>query len=139
MSGGLVGENRGIIQSSNITAYSYTNGIKERISTENCFNNYARVNGAIVGVNIGGLINNCSSDVDVCATTDLTTAGGIVGRNIEGSVYDCTVAGTIEAFFAGGVAGTDYTYKTIINARKCQVKQLLSWQGPCLYLLKTAR
>lgn len=117
ISGGLVGENRGIIQNSNIYAYEYQNGIKARINTASCFNGFALVNGGIVGLNIGGLINKCTSDIDVCTNINLSTSGGIIGRNIEGSVYNCEILGTVEAFFAGGVVGTDYSYKTIVNQR----------------------
>ena len=113
VSGGLVGENRGIIESSSIDAYIYENGIKTSVNTRQTFNQYARINGAIVGLNIGGLINDCYSNIDVYTTKDFSTAGGIVGRNIEGSVYNCSVAGTLDAYFVGGIAGTDYSYKTV--------------------------
>ncbi|MBQ8522858.1 MAG: hypothetical protein IJ458_04315 [Clostridia bacterium] len=115
VAGGLVGENRGIIQSSKIYAYTYVEGVKQRVNTTNCFNNSARVNGGIVGFNIGGLIDNCSSDIDVVSNQALATIGGIVGRNIEGSVYNCSVAGSVEGFFVGGIVGTDYKYSTIIK------------------------
>ena len=115
VSGGLVGESRGIIQNSNIYAYTYDNGSKQDVDTSKCFDNFARVNGGIVGVNIGGLINNCTSDINVSTTKTSATAGGIVGRNLGGSIYGCTVSGSVNAFYAGGIAGSDYTYETIKN------------------------
>lgn len=112
VSGGLVGENRGIIKDSKIFAYDEN---KDKIDTTNCFNKYAQVNGGIVGLNIGGLVDNCSSDVDIYTSKSLATVGGIVGRNIEGSVYNCSIYGSIDAYFVGGIAGTDYSYSTIIQ------------------------
>ena len=113
VSGGLVGENRGIIRNSNIYAYTDTNGGNQDVDTSSCFNNFARVNGGIVGINIGGLIDSCVSDIYICTTEISATAGGVVGRNIGGSIYDCTISGKADAFFVGGVAGSDYTYTTM--------------------------
>ena len=143
VSGGLVGENRGIVQDSSIMAYDNS---KERVSTTNCFNKYARINGGIVGLNIGGLVNNCTSDIDVCTAKDLATAGGIVGRNIEGSIYYCSIYGNLDAYFVGGIVGTDYSYSTIIqqetghgtatlNSRRVysNIQNKVKYDGSCVF------
>ena len=113
VAGGLVGENRGIIQSSNIYTQTGDNMIMD---TSSCFDNLARVNGGIVGVNIGGLIDNCTSDIKISSTKSLATVGGIVGRNIEGSIYSCTSSGLLNGFYVGGIAGTDYNYTSVTTA-----------------------
>ncbi|MFQ6724056.1 MAG: hypothetical protein ACLRFE_01800 [Clostridia bacterium] len=115
VAGGLVGENRGILQNVNIYAYRYENGTKQFVSTKDSFNGFARVNGAIVGLNIGGLINKSSSDIDVYSNKYSTTAGGIIGRNIQGLVYGCTISGSVYAYFAGGIVGTDYSRDEVIK------------------------
>lgn len=111
ISGGLVGENRGIIQDANIYAYDTSNNTKANTSA--CFDGFARVNGGIVGVNIGGLVYNSSSDIDICSNVDIATVGGIVGRNIEGCIYNCEVSSTLQGYFVGGLVGTDYSYEEI--------------------------
>ncbi len=115
VAGGLVGENRGIIQNAHI----YTTHIENQdaIDTSACFDRYARVNGGIVGVNIGGIVLNSVCDIDIKSTIDLATVGGIVGRNIEGSVYNCTTTGLLDGYFVGGTVGTDYNYQTIIQQK----------------------
>ena len=113
VAGGLVGENRGIIQNANIVAYDTSS--KQSVDTSNCFNGLARVNGGIVGLNIGGLVNSCSSDITIYTNKDFATVGGIVGRNIEGSIYNCSVSGSLDGFFVGGISGTDYSYSIIYN------------------------
>ncbi len=114
VSGGLVGENRGAILNSNIYATKVENGAVVDINTKDTFNNFARVNGCIVGLNIGGLIYKCSSDITVSTNANMSTVGGIVGRNIEGSIISCSVSSNLDGYFVGGIAGTDYNYDTII-------------------------
>lgn len=103
VAGGLVGENRGIIQDSRIT---------NPIANE-CFTGFGRLVGGIVGLNIGGLVDNCSADIYISTNSDLATVGGIVGRNIEGTVNNCTVDGKLHAFFVGGIIGAEYSYSLI--------------------------
>lgn len=114
VSGGLVGENRGAILNSNIYATKLQNEEIVDVNTKDAFNNFARVNGGVVGLNIGGLIYNCSSDITVSTNINMATVGGIVGRNIEGSVLSCSVSSDLDGYFVGGIAGTDYGYDTII-------------------------
>lgn len=103
VAGGLVGENRGVIKNSYIS----------NANANNCFNGYGRLNGGIVGLNIGGLIDNCTADIYMFTTVELSTVGGIVGRNIEGTVNNCSIYGRLHSYFTGGIIGTDYTYRTI--------------------------
>ncbi len=114
VSGGLVGENRGIIQGCSVIAEVVES---ERVSTEDCFNNFAKINGGLVGTNVGGLIDNCTVDVDVCTKVNFATVGGVVGRNVEGSVYNTTLAGgKLKGYFVGGIVGADYGYSTMSKA-----------------------
>ena len=114
VSGGLVGENRGIIQDCSVIAEVVES---ERVSTEDCFNNFAKINGGLVGTNVGGLIDNCTVYVDVCTKVNFATVGGVVGRNVEGSVYNTTlVGGKLKGYFVGGIVGADYGYSTMSKA-----------------------
>lgn len=103
VSGGLVGENRGIIENS----YIYNPTPNE------CFSGFGRLIGGIVGLNVGGLVEACSSNIYISTSTDLATIGGIVGRNIEGSVNNCAIDGKLNAYFVGGIIGTEYSYSLI--------------------------
>lgn len=103
VSGGLVGENRGVVQNSYIT----------NPANNNCFDGFGRLVGGIVGLNIGGLVYNCSANIYISTKTELSTVGGIVGRNIEGWIDDCIADGWINAYFVGGVIGADYTYDVV--------------------------
>lgn len=110
-SGGLVGENRGAIINAKISLVNEDND--EDINTLNCFNNFANINGGIVGVNIGGLVYNSFSNIDIYTTRDLASCGGIVGRNIEGTVSNCEFDGRVDGYISGGIIATDYKYETI--------------------------
>lgn len=119
VAGGLVGENRGVITNSNIYANKLENNAIVDIDTTAAFNGYARVNGGVVGLNLGGLVHTCSSDIKLYTNTNQSTVGGIVGRNIEGSVYNCVVSSNIGGqYIVGGVIGTDYNYDTIIDVNR---------------------
>ncbi|MBQ3502309.1 MAG: hypothetical protein IJA72_01425 [Clostridia bacterium] len=112
VSGGLVGENRGVVQNCNITPSNISLS-----ANENCFKYNATVNGGIAGLNIGGLINNCSSSLNITNNHTTATVGGIVGRNIEGLVWECSIDAYMSGFYAGGIVGTDYSYSTIIKIK----------------------
>ncbi len=109
--GGLVGENRGIIQNANILTATDTN------PQEN-FNKGARINGGIVGINLGGFVYNSNSYVNVYSSQALSTAGGIVGRNISGYIQNCGMYGDVDAEFVGGIAGVDYSYQLMSNQNR---------------------
>lgn len=103
VAGGLVGENRGVVENS----YIYN-------PTENdCFSGFGKLIGGIVGLNLGGLVDNCSADIWISTSTELATIGGIVGRNVEGTVSNCAIDGKLNAYFVGGIIGTDYSYKMV--------------------------
>lgn len=70
--------------------------------------------GGLVGVNVAGLIRQCSSTAMVEGTS---TCGGLVGENLEqGTVLDCVVAGHLvmrplcllgEGYSVGGLVGVN--------------------------------
>ncbi len=116
VAGGLVGENRGALQNCAISAQKIE-GTNSYVDTSTCFNYNARVNGGIVGINIGGLVSRCSSSITIINNQPIVTVGGIVGRNIDGFVWECTVDGMLSGFYVGGIAGTDYSYSTIVKVK----------------------
>lgn len=115
IAGGLVGENRGIISRAKI----YTS-LTDETDTSVCFDKLTTssegIVGGIVGINIGGLIYNSSSYVNVYSSLNLSNVGGIVGRNIIGIVADCSVFGDINGYFVGGICGADYSYNNMVNS-----------------------
>ena len=116
VAGGLVGENRGALSNCNISSQK-NNATNTLVDTSPCFNYSARVNGGIVGVNIGGLVSQCTSNITISSNQPIVTVGGIVGRNIDGFVWDCTIDGILNGFYVGGIIGTDYSYGTMINVK----------------------
>lgn len=109
--GGLVGENRGIIKNTRIFNDSSN-------QNNNNFNQGARINGGIVGINLGGFVYNAESHVKVYSSQPLSTAGGIVGRNIAGYMHNCIMYGDVDAEFSGGLVGSDYSYDLILNQNR---------------------
>ena len=99
-SGGLVGENRGII---------------ENCSFEGPFSGYHTV-GGLVGDNYGE-ITNCSVNGTI---TGYDSVGGLVGANWGGKITNCTVSGTVAGEdFIGGVVGANLYWVSIIS--NCRV------------------
>ena len=43
----------------------------------------------------------------------MASCGGIVGRNIEGTVSNCEFDGRVDGYISGGIIATDYKYETI--------------------------
>lgn len=103
-SAGLVGENRGWIESATVSS-----------ETLNLFEYSNNVNAGIVGFNLGGIILNSSADIVITKDNTSSTAGGIVGRNLNGYINSSAFSGEIISFYAGGIMGADYTYETFIN------------------------
>ena len=110
--GGLIGENRGIIDNSKVIA-TKTN---VTLFDAELNGSFATCNGGISAVNYGGLIYKCENNVNVVNMYTLSTVGGITGRNVDGSINNCVNNGIVYGFFAGNIAGSDYTYSTINKA-----------------------
>ncbi len=110
--GGLVGENRGSIQSSTI-AYAEKKENEVAVvtsirSNKTFFNNNAATTaiGGLIGFNNGGTVNSCISHIDV-RNPLATVAGGAVGRSIKGSYNKVIVSGSVRAAsIVGGFVGT---------------------------------
>lgn len=110
--GGIVGENRGILKDVSI------NGDDEMYTLfdPELNGNYAKVCGGIVALNNGGLIYNSSSNVHVVSMNNYAVVGGVVGRNIFGTISKIGNYGGVYGYFAGGICGSDYQYKTMMNS-----------------------
>lgn len=104
-SAGLVGENRGIVSNSSITATS-----------SNLFENSINVSAGVVGINLGGLVINTHANIDIVKESSGAIVGGIVGKNINGNVVNCNYNGNINGFITGGIVGANYTKDNLINA-----------------------
>ena len=96
-SAGLVGENRGIIQNSSF---------KFNSSSVDVFMRSSNVSAGLVGLNLGGLVLNCTAQVDIIKTRDNTTVGGLVGRSVNGFVKNSSFKGNLMAYFTGGIVGS---------------------------------
>lgn len=116
VSGGLIGENRGIVH--DVIVEMPVNKYDLFDYGESA--SYANVNGGIVGVNYGGLIVDSYTNANVISSYDLATTGGIVGRNSFGVIVNPIFEGAIYGMFAGVVAGTDYDYSTLSTATSVQ-------------------
>lgn len=111
-SGGLVGENRGII--ANVNVFKDESDNEQTVDYSNNFNNVSRINGGIVGINLGGFIYQANTYTTVYNNTDLANVGGIVGRNIAGYVYNCAMYGEVSGEFSGLIVGVDYSYDLML-------------------------
>lgn len=102
-SGGLAGENRGVIQNASVV-----------ISGE-CYaeTNYAAA--GVVGLNIGGLVRNVNVNVQI-VTTGNTVVGGVVARNINGFVSDVKFEGVVQSGnITGVIMATNYSKETFAS------------------------
>ncbi len=102
-SGGLVGENRGVINGAEVIV----DGVD--------LNNSIYVVGGVAGLNLAGLINNTTVTMNIEKTTDNTTVGGIVGRNVLGFVSDVKFDGKLFGLYVGGIIGADFKGIDLIN------------------------
>ena len=102
--GGVVGENRGIIE--NVIFVS---------ENDDVFNRTSSVMAGIVGLNLGGLVKNASTDASIISSSLNSVVGGIVGRNINGVVVESTFNGKAFGKYVGGIVGSDYSKQTLKN------------------------
>ena len=110
-SAGLAGENRGVINNE-----SYVDGENvQTIIADNVFLNSANISGGLVGFNLGGLVMNANVQVNITKSGYGKIVGGIAGRNINGVINNVEFNGQLDAFFTGGIVGTDYTNSMLVN------------------------
>ncbi len=116
-SAGIVAENRGIVDDANIV-YTPTEGY------DNLFNNSYTTAAGLVGLNLGGLVMNSSADIDITRSSTSGSVGivaGIVGRNIDGSIYNVTYSGelllanTNSLEITAGIVGAMYSSSTLTS------------------------
>lgn len=123
--GGLVGENRGKIQSSSITygkleSYSSVQvGVSNLTAHEYFFNGRKTDTviaiGGLVGINNGGYLTNSLANINV-RNKNATIAGGAVGRMIQGKLSFVTTTGSVLAGeIIGGFIGTLNNYDIIVD------------------------
>lgn len=104
-SAGVVGENRGVIMNASV-----------RIG-DNTFQNAKFVMAGVVGLNLGGLVKDVRVEqMKVNHTTFGYSVGGIVGRNVYGTVANAFFNGEISAYFTGGIVAVDYDDKIFLSA-----------------------
>ncbi len=78
-------------------------GLVRNIDISACLIRSGNYTGAVVGRNISGYINNCSSEGYVIASDNV---GGIVGYNMEGIITLCQSNGSVSgSIYVGGIAG----------------------------------
>ena len=116
VSGGIVGENRGILQNAVIrhtkeVQDQIDNKIKlkqfgQKITEQNIsfFAGIGRSAGGIVGFNNGGNINNAIAKIDV-RNMNIEVVGGLVGRATGGVITNSYAYGSILAQASGAVGG----------------------------------
>ena len=116
VSGGIVGENRGVLQNAVIR---HTDEIQEQIDNkiklkefgkdiigQNTvfFAGIGRSAGGIVGFNNGGSINNAVAKIDV-RNTSIEVVGGLVGRATGGTITNSYAYGSVLAQGSGAAGG----------------------------------
>ncbi len=109
---GVVAENRGVVDNAIVTLTTDSFNGTDLYDTE--------ISAGVVGLNIGGRINNVNAKADIIKTNKDSIVGGIVGRNINGVITNAFFDGKLFADFVGGIIGTDYvendTYKKFYTA-----------------------
>lgn len=113
IAGGVVAENRGIVEYCSI---AHNANIQSAIDTTNTlfgrnltfFAGTPKIIGGLIGLNNGGSIQYSYSKIDVRNTTDSTyIAGGLVGTDIKGTINGCYATGSvITKYIIGGLVGS---------------------------------
>ena len=103
-SAGVAGENRGVIANSNI------------IIADDAFVYSTNVSSGAVGLNLGGLVKDLNVHAKIHKSGHGKIVGGVVGRNIQGTVNNVVFDGELNAYFTGGIVGVSYTDDMLINA-----------------------
>lgn len=97
-SAGLVGENRGVIINAKVSI------------SDNAFDEANYTASGLVGLNIGGLIENVDISVNIIRSGNMSV-GGIVNRNIFGTITNASFDGEIFGTVTGAVMASNYNYE----------------------------
>lgn len=100
----VAGENRGLIVDTIVNS-----------ATDTLFNNSSNVSSGVVGLNLGGYVENANASINIIKTSGNATVAGIIGRNINGYVADSTFDGNLVGYFTGGIIGSNYDREALIN------------------------
>ena len=100
----LVGENRGLIIDAIVNS-----------SSDTIFNNSSNVSSGLVGLNLGGYIENANVSINIIKTSGRSTVAGIIGRNINGYIADSIFDGNLVGYITGGIIGSNYDRNTLIS------------------------
>ena len=84
-------------------------------TTDTLFNNSSNVSSGVVGLNLGGYVENANASINIIKTSGNATVAGIIGRNINGYVADSTFDGNLVGYFTGGIIGSNYDREALIN------------------------
>lgn len=104
-SAGVAGENRGLIINASVV-----------IEGDEVFNDSTYVSAGVVGLNLGGLVQNVAVKANILKSGRQTVVGGIVGRNMNGNVNNAKFDGQLLAGFVGGIIGGNYSNYTIFTS-----------------------
>jgi len=96
-SSGFAGENRGVVDNVEI------------VLANDLFYKSKYVSAGAVGFNMGGLVRNVKVRANIIKTGYGQIVGGVVGRNVYGTIANSTFDGEIFAYLTGGILGADYT------------------------------
>ena len=103
-SAGLVGENRGVVSNANI------------VLADEIYANAKFVCAGVVGLNLGGLVNDVTAQVNISKNDYGYSIGGIVGRNVNGTIANVHFDGELFGYIVGGIVAADYDYD-IFNSK----------------------
>lgn len=120
--GGITGQNNGLIENCHVQsgAISSTGNdmVADRVTGENR-NGGSRVGGICGQNNDGGIIQNCTNEVEVTAGYRLV--GGICGYSLGGDIINCENRGEVHGTYqVGGVVGyINTTSSSIDKVQNC--------------------
>lgn len=120
--GAVTGENSGTIENctikdAQITGASYVGGVAGFNTSSGTIKNCSVIGGTITGSScVGGVAGYNSKEVSECKSTadiegSIGMLGGVVGKNIKGTVKHCTSSGNVTCTGDGG----NYTYNNMIG------------------------
>ena len=118
------------IENAGLFGVAYKSTIKNiKLSNENSIVKGKTNVGGIVGVLIGGEIENCENNIEISITGD--EVGGIIGLTIDSvSIKNCTNNGNINGSYVGGIVGYLYNSNAeIINCKNTGTIQSGKYNG----------
>jgi len=103
---GIAGENRGVISSQR----------GKVVLADNIFDENKNISAGVVGFNLGGLVQDVYAQANIHRTGHAQIVGGIIGRNVFGSVVNACFDGELSAYYTGGIVGANYSNRILINS-----------------------